>query len=144
MSYGSRFAPSVAVFAFLGSAVDALHALSMLLWVGGLPLLFWHRWPRLTTWYGRFAIAFVVINQVSRFLLGECFLTTIARALWNRSWSAQPAHVDEWFTVRFSMLVFRMTPTHRSIAVASEALILITALGALYSMHRLRAKLRRV
>ena len=31
----------------LASVVDAIHALVMVLWVLGLPLLFWHRWPRL-------------------------------------------------------------------------------------------------
>lgn len=139
---GSGVALPAGVFAFFAVAVDALHALLMVLWVGGLPLLFWHRWPRLTTWYGGFAIAFIVLNQVSRFFLGECFLTTIARAFWERAWFTRPAHVDEWFTVRFATLVFHLTPTHRSIAVVSEALIFVTAMGALYSMRRLRAKVR--
>ena len=139
---GSGLARPAVVYAFFAVTVDVLHALLMVLWVGGLPLLFWHRWPRLTTWYGSFAIAFIVLNQVSRFFLGECFLTTIARAFWERAWFTRPAHVDEWFTVRFATVVFHMTPTHRSIALVSEALIFVTALGALYSMRRLRAKVR--
>ena len=139
---GQRTCTAAGVYAFFAVTVDALHALLMVLWVGGLPLLFWHRWPRLTTWYGSFAIAFIVLNQASRFFLGECFLTTIARAFWDRARFTRPAHVDEWFTVRFATLVFHMTPTHRSIAVVSEALIFVTAMGALYSIRRLRARAR--
>jgi hypothetical protein len=41
-------------------------------------------------------------------------------------------------TTRRRVRVFHMTPTHRSIAIVSEVLILITALGTLHSMRRLR------
>src|SRR5207253_2066867 len=35
-----------AMFPVLASIIDLLHALLMLAWVAGLPLLFWHRFPR--------------------------------------------------------------------------------------------------
>jgi hypothetical protein len=120
----------------LGAAVDAVHALSMALWILGLPLLFWHRWPKLTTAYGIYAVVFVIATRVSHYALGECFLTTLARRFW--SVGAGNAETDEWFTVRFSRLIFGLTPSHREIALASEALVLVTALGVLISLHRIR------
>jgi len=122
------------MWAALGAGVDLLHALLMAAWVLGLPLLFWHRWPRATRAYALFAIVFVVANQLSRALLGECFLTTIARACWNRSGSA-PADSSEWFTVRLAAAIFRLTPTHHAIKLATEALILIVAVGVLASLR---------
>lgn len=123
----------------LAVTVDAFHALAMVLWVLCLPLLFWHRWPRVTKFYGWFAVIFIVANMVSQWVLGECFLTTIARALWERA-SNVPENLDDWFTVRFSELVFRLTPSHRAVKIATEVLILATALGTLHSMRRLRQK----
>lgn len=107
----------------------------------GLPLLFWRRVPRVTRVYGVYAIAFIAVSQLSRALLGECFLTTLARACWDHappSSNSRPIS-GEWFTVRLAQDIFRMTPTHRSIAVISEALILLTAAGILISRrpHRI-------
>ena len=127
------------VYVMLAVTVDAFHALAMVLWVLCLPLLFWHRWPRATKFYGWFAVIFIVANMVSQWVLGECFLTTIARALWERA-SDVPDHLDDWFTVRFSEFVFRLTPSHRAVKIATEVLILATALGTLHSMRRLRQK----
>lgn len=127
------------MYALLAVIVDALHALTMALWVACLPLLFWHRWPRATKVYGWFAISFIVGNMFSQWVLGECFLTTIARALWERA-SNVPENIDDWFTVRFADLVFRMAPSHRAVKIVTELLILATALGTLYSMRRLRQK----
>lgn len=126
----------------LGATVDALHALLMALWIGGLPLLFWHRWPRLTFLYGIYAVAFVLISQLSRYWLGECFLTTVARHFWTNGTSWGTAATDEWFTVRFAQLVFRLTPSHRSIVWASEVLIVVTAVGVLFSNLRNRTQRR--
>ncbi len=67
------------------ASVDMAHALLMALWVFGLPLLFWRRWPTVSRTYAAFALAFVAVNLTSRALLGECVLTTIARALWDRA-----------------------------------------------------------
>jgi hypothetical protein len=105
--------------------------------VVGLPLLVWHRWPRLSRAYAVYAIAFVVLSQASRLAIGECFLTTFARALWEHPGAPpfEPSH--EWLTVRLARAVFRMAPSHRSIVVVSEALAVVTAAGVLYSMRRL-------
>src|SRR5689334_15774323 len=107
----------------------------MLGWIAGLPLLFWQRYPRATRWYAAYALVFVVLNQGSRYLLGECFLTTIARQLWEHG--GAPPH-REWFTVRVATAVFHMTPSHRSITVLSELLLAVTAVGALVSTRHRR------
>ena len=125
--------------AFVGASVDFFHALVMALWVIGLPLLFWHRWPRLTQMYAIYAIGFVAMNQLSDVLLDECFLTTLARAAWETTPSATPSDVSrEWFTVRAAEAIFRLTPSHGAIKLATEGLILLTALGVAYRglMHR--------
>lgn len=121
------------MYAVLGSIVDALHALFMVAWIVGLPLLFWHRWPRLTKAYATYALVFVVLNQVSKWMLDECFLTSIARYLWEAGAPPGGADVDEWFTVRFSQAVFHMTPSHRLINTIGEVLIVATAIGMLLS-----------
>lgn len=117
--------------AFLGASVDVLHALFMVIWVLGLPLLFWHRFPRLTLAYAAYAVGFVVLNQLSELLLGECFLTSLARAAWQHAPRAGGPHVEPetWFTVRLAEAVFHMTPSHHGIKLASMVLIFVTALG---------------
>jgi hypothetical protein len=126
------------MWAVLGSLVDAIHALLMVVWVAGMPLLFWHRWPRLTRAYAIYAVTFAGISQISRKLLGECFITTIARYFWEHGSPPRGADIDEWFTVRFSQAVFHMTPSHRSVVIVSEALIVVTAIGILVSRRHLR------
>lgn len=120
----------------LGALVDALHALLMVVWVLGLPLLFWHRWPKLSIAYGIYAVVFVVATRASDYALGECFLTTLSRRFWVAGGSG--AGTEGWFTVRFAQLVFGLTPSQRIIAVGSEALVLITAIGVLASLQRFR------
>jgi hypothetical protein len=114
-----------------GSTVDVVHALVMAVWVLGLPFLFVRRWPRLTHAYGIYAIAFICTSQLSHLALGECFLTTISRGLWERSFTsgAPPDDSSEWFTVRLAKWVFDMSPTHRAVVILSELLILLTVLG---------------
>jgi hypothetical protein len=119
--------------AILGAAIDFLHALLMAAWVIGLPLLFWHRWPRLTRAYAVYAIGFVAVNQLSEAILGECFLTTLARAAWESTPLASPPPLSrEWFTVRMAEAIFRLTPSHDAIKLVLEALILLTAVGVAY------------
>ena len=118
----------------LGSMVDVVHALLMTGWILGLPLLFVRRWPRLTQAYGVYAIAFIVTSQLSQAALGECFLTTISRDLWQRSPASLPSS-NEWFTVRLAKWVFDMTPSHRAVVVLSELLIFLTAVGALFAVR---------
>ena len=133
---GTALASPPVVFPVLGSVVDFLHALLMVAWVAGLPLLFWHRYPRLTRWYAVYAVVFIVLNQASRLFLGECFLTTIARFLWEHGGAPPRTAPGEWFTVRLAMMVFHLTPSHRSIKLLSELLILVTAVGMLWSTRR--------
>src|SRR5687767_3739747 len=122
----------------LGASVDLLHALAMAAWVLGLPLLFWHGRPRLTRAYGFYALIFVAALQLSHALLGECFLTTASRALWQRASPDGAAASDEWFTVRLAEAIFDLTPSHRAVKLASEALIAVTAAGVLVSLRRTR------
>ena len=125
------------VFHVLGSVVDALHALLMVAWVATLPLLFYHRWPRLTRFASVYALVFVVVSQGSQWLLGECFLTTVARWLWQHEGGGLSSP-EEWFTVRVAQAVFRMTPSHDAIVWASEGLAVVTAVGVLSTWARRR------
>ncbi len=114
----------------LGATVDLIHALSMVAWVVGLPLLFAaRRYPRASRAYIVFAVGFIALNQLSHYVLGECFLTTAARWCYLHDRSGTPSY--EWFTVRLAEAVFRMTPSHRSIVVLSQVLVAATGLGAL-------------
>lgn len=113
----------------LAAAVDAFHAALMAAWILGLPLLFWHRWPKISRAYGVYAVFFVLATRLSHYLLGECFLTSMSRHFWSAA-SGTP-ETDEWFTVRFARLVFGLTPSHHALAIASEALVFITAVGVL-------------
>lgn len=127
------------MWAPVAAAVDVLHAALMAAWILGLPLLFWHRYPKLTLGYGVYAVLFVLVSRVSHWIGGECFLTTISAKLW-RAGAVVAAESDEWFTVRLARFVFGMTPSHRAVAWGSEALILVTAVGVVFSMsRRLRA-----
>jgi hypothetical protein len=124
---------------FLGSSVDVVHALLMAAWVLGLPFLFVRRWPAITRAYGIYAISFIFVSQMSHLVLGECFLTTVARSLWQRS-AASTIDSGEWFTVRLARWVFDKSPSHRAIVIASEILIFVTAFGELLAV-RLRHRL---
>ena len=124
----------------LGAGVDFIHALAMAAWLIGLPLLFLRRWPRARVAYATYAVVFIVLSQASMFVLNECFLTTIARWVWEHEPARPVSH--EWFTVRLVRFVFGMAPSHRSISRATEALVLVTALGALVSVLRSRRRTR--
>jgi hypothetical protein len=134
---GSNFADWLGVWPVLAVAIDFVHAILMAAWVLGLPLLFWHKRPLLSRGYCLYALAFVAISQLSYVLLGECFLTTLARACALRA--PVGAVSEEWFTVRVAQAVFRLTPSHRGIKIFSEALIFVTAVGMLCSLTRLRS-----
>ncbi len=116
--------------AVLATFLDFAHALFMLAWALGLPLLFWQRWPRLSRAYAIYAVIFVILNLASERLLGECFLTTLTRYFWEHA-PTHPANTDEWFTVRFAELVFSLSPSHQSIKLIGKALVLVTAIGAI-------------
>ncbi len=122
----------------LGSSIDVVHALLMAAWVLGLPLLFVHKWPRITRAYGIYAITFIVVSQLSQMLLGECFLTTLAGASWQKSASLSSLDTEEWFTVRLAKWVFALSPSHRAIVLTSEILVLVTAFGELLVLRARR------
>jgi hypothetical protein len=122
----------------LARIVEVVHALLLVVWIVGMPLLFWRRWPRLTRWYGIYAISFVLLSQGSHHLLGECFVTTLARHLWESGAADPSRELDEWFTVRLAQRVFGLSPSHRSVILVWEAGILITAVGALLSLRSRR------
>ena len=122
---------------YIAVAIDVLHALIMAAWVVGLPLLFWRRYPKLSLYYCLFSVAFIVVNQVSHYTLGECVFTTIANWFYSKSGSGAP---NEWFTVRLSRLVFGVVPTHRGVKVATQIMIGISSVGGIYSIYKARKK----
>ena len=124
----------------VATLIDLLHAIAMVAWAAGLPLLVWRRHPRLSRAYAVYALAFVFVSQLSQWILGECFLTTLARWAWERQPAATaPPDVDEWFTVRLSRAVFGATPSHRAVVWLSEGSIVATAALALRALRRQRA-----
>jgi hypothetical protein len=125
-----------------GSLVDFLHALFMVAWVVGLPLLFWHKRPRLSRAYAIFALTFVALYQGSRLAFGECFLTSLSRWLWQHPSAGGDSlpPVSEWFTVRMARVVFGMAPSERAIVWAGQALTTLTAVGMLGSLRAARRR----
>ena len=134
---------TVTTYGALAAMLDAVHALLMVAWMAGIPLLFWHPWRRLSRGCAIHSIAFIVVSQASQWLLGECFLTTSARWLWRRGSGTPPfeRHGD-WFTVRFSEAVFHLRPTQRAISISWELLVLVCALGLFLSYRRARWRAR--
>lgn len=119
-------------------AIDFLHALLMVVWVVGLPLLFWHRFPKLSLAYCAFSLAFIIVNQASQYFLGECIFTTLAGWLYAHTDAGAP---QEWFTVRLALAIFGLIPTHRSIKLLTEILIGVSAIGGIYhSLFRRKIK----
>jgi len=116
---------------YLAVSIDVFHALVMLLWILGLPLLFWHKFPKLTIIYAVFAILFIIVNQISHYTLDECIFTTLSRKCFEL---ADPNHpsTKEWFTVKFANFIFGCAPKHKSIKIISEILIAISAIGMFF------------
>jgi hypothetical protein len=139
---GATFAQDVAVIAILAAVLEFLHAVAMAAWVLGLPLLFWHRWPRLTRVYAWYAISFVVLSQGSQWVLGDCFLTTWTDRLWDSASPTQTSRASEWLTVRLAQAIFHLSPSHRAIVIASETLAIVSAVGMLVSLRHLRGPAR--
>lgn len=119
------------IMAVLATLVDFIHALLIFIWVVGLPLLIWHRFRRLSRAYAVYAVAFVVVNVTSSWLIGECPLTLLARVLWTAA-PSRPPHTNEWFTVRFAEVIFNLAPSHHSIKLVAKGLILASSLGLLF------------
>lgn len=118
----------------LGVGIDLIHALAMVAWLVGFPLLFVRRWPRARLAYAAYAVLFIVASQASMIVLDECFLTTLTRWCWSHD--AANVVSNDWFTVRLARAVFGMAPSRRVISRISEALVLTTAAGVIVSVLR--------
>ena len=123
---------------YLGAIVDFVHALALLAWVGGLPILFLARSERLRRAYAVYAIGFIVLSWTSRWLLGACFLTRISTALWKSGRPHLEAAPETWFTVRFAEAVFHLRPREESIVAIWYGLVLVSCLGLLVHARRAR------
>jgi len=119
----------------LAIGTDLVHALAMLLWGLGLPLLFWHRFPRLSRAYMWFAIAFVGTSVLSHQLLGECFLTTLARELWQASGGYRDRVP---FTVVLVNRIAGFRPEERAVVWLWEAAVVATSAASLWYWYRTR------
>jgi hypothetical protein len=129
------------IYEILSAAVDTLHALAMVAWVLGLPLLFWHRWPRLSGVYVVYSLAFVVITRVSHAILGECVLTTLSRDLWNASGLADRGHSS--FTVRLVDAIAGIHFTEHSAVLLWEGAVFVCSAGMLWYLVDARRRRRR-
>jgi hypothetical protein len=115
------------LFRFLAAGIELIHGLLMLIWGLGLPLLVWRRFPRLRRGYSWFSLTFVGISLVSHALLGECVLTTWARALWQ----AGGGYAEKVpFIVTFTNRVAHVRPsTDAAVLVWEVAILLYCVLG---------------
>lgn len=121
------------LYLLLAMAADLAHALAMILWALGLPLLFWHRYyhlARIYIWYG---LGFTVASFLSHELIGECFLTTLARELRTASGTSTDSAS---FTTRLVEFVAGIRPSERWIVVLWQAALFVTTLGALVHLHQ--------
>jgi hypothetical protein len=126
------------LYRVLALAVELSHGLLMTLWGLGLPLLIWHRWPRLRHSYLWFSLAFIGGSLLSHWLLGECALTTLARALWE--FAGAPAAERVPFIVRFTNRVAGIRPSTRAAVLLWQAGISIYCVALLCGWRRLQQK----
>lgn len=111
---------------------DFLHIAFMVVWAVGLPLLLWHRWPRLSLVYTVYAIVFVVASQVSHYFLGECFLTTLSRYLWEAAGDG----ADGTFTGRLVNMIAGVRPSTDTAVLVWEIAIAVTSVAVCWSLYR--------
>ena len=106
--------------------VELVHVVVIAAWLVSLPLLFWHRWPRLSWWAAAYALVFVAINRLSTWFLGECILTRAAR--WcGGGWD------NEWFSVKLARLA-GVALAARDIVAIEHLLFLIVFVGAFWTL----------
>lgn len=123
------------MYRLLAASVETLHALSMLLWALGLPLLVWHRFRRLSVAYMFFSAAFVAISVVSHLLLGECLLTIAARNLWLLGGGYRDGVP---FTAQLANAIAGIHPTQREVVLVWEAAVVVTSLGNIWCWRKTR------
>ena len=121
------------LFRWLASAVEFAHALLMLAWGLGLPLVFWHRWPKLSRAYVWFTIAFVGASVLSQLAIGQCVLTALARRLWILAGGYRD---DVPFVVTCVNVVAGIRPSTRAAVFAWQLAIAISALGVAWHFAR--------
>lgn len=119
----------------LAIATDLIHLLAMVVWGLGMPLLIWHRFPRLSRAYMRFAIGFVFVSVASHWALGECLLTTLARSLWEASGESRDRVP---FTVLLVDAVAGMRPRERIVVWLWEATVFIASCASLWCWYKTR------
>jgi hypothetical protein len=125
------------MYQFLAIFVDVIHTLAMLVWGIGLPLLLWHRWPRLSRAYLWYALVFVVVSVGTHRLYGECFLTKLARDLRALG---DPNVLSDYasFSVRLVNFVAGIRPSERSAVLAWEFGLAISSVIMLRYMYKSR------
>jgi hypothetical protein len=123
----------MSIYTLLAASVDFTHALSMLLWGLGLPLLVWHRFPRLSRAYMWFAAIFVSISLISHRALGECVLTRIARELWLAGGGCREGVP---FVALLANHIAGLRPSNRQVVLLWEAAIFVTSIGGLWCWRR--------
>lgn len=133
----AALAEAMNAYHLFAAGVDLVHASSMLLWGLGLPLLVWHRFPRLSRGYMWFAATFVVITVASQEFLGECVLTSWARALWNAGGGYRDGTP---FMARLANAIAGLRPSRRAIVLVWEIAVLLTSLGSLWCWHQTRPR----
>jgi hypothetical protein len=126
------------MYALLAILSDLVHLTAMIVWAVGLPLLLWHRWPRLSLAYTWYALLFVLASQLSHLAVGECFLTTLSRLLWEAAGDPTASS----FTVRLVEIVAGFRPSERSAVIIWQIAIVATSIGMLWSLHRHRSHVR--
>lgn len=119
-------------FRMLAIAVDVVHAVAMLVWGLGLPLLLWHASHRLSRIYMWYSVCFVLITVLSHQLLGECFLTTWARLLWSR---AGDGRGDVAFSIVLVNAVAGIRPSSRTAVLVWEVAVLLSSVGSLWCWY---------
>jgi hypothetical protein len=127
------------VFELLGAAVDALHALAMVVWGLGLPLLFWHRWRTVTRVYTTYSLIFIGISVASHLLLGQCFLTVMSRELYLAGHHPE-LREGASFIVQAVEFVAGIRPSERWAVWVWQAALFAGSAGTLWSLHRDRKR----
>jgi hypothetical protein len=120
-------------------STDLIHALAMLVWGLGLPLLVWHRYPRASRFYMWFALAFVSVSMLSHQLLGECFLTTLAREFWEASGGLRERVP---FTVLMVNAISGMRPKEREAVLLWEVAVFVSSVGSLWCWYKTHPRSR--
>lgn len=128
------------IYQVLSGASDVVHALAMIVWVVGLPLLFWHGWPRASRAYVWYALGFVIVTWASHWIWGECVLTRLSRELWNASGRGAPEHGS--FTVRLVNAVAGVRFTEHSAVLLWEVAIFACSSGMLFYLYAQRRRQR--